>query len=228
MITNIRHGGGIIDNYRKTNSLEAVLNSINLGFKYIELDIMDCYDDYIIAHNDDEYKYNLQCKFSDITLEEFKQLKVYDKYTPLTIIEVMDILEKYEQIKIFFDIKVKDHKYEKLIQYIKSVMNYKIANNIYIQVGNEYELNVVINNGLKNIVFATWKFYNDDIFSEDIAKILQKIKSNQMNLLGLSICYNIFDTNILNYYKNENILLFNQPSSNDITIYNNKNIYYFI
>lgn len=82
----IAHAGGAIDAVPYTNSLEAVKYSIQKGFKFIELDLALTADNHIVAAHDWEMFNNITGYngTSSITLSEFKQRVIHNKYTPLT------------------------------------------------------------------------------------------------------------------------------------------------
>lgn len=91
----IAHGGGAIDGYLYTNSLEAIENAINKGFKYIELDLSLTADSFIVAAHDWDMFAQMTGYQSESgrppTLREFEGCMIYDKYTPVTV-EIIDSL----------------------------------------------------------------------------------------------------------------------------------------
>ena len=93
----IAHGGGAIDGYTYTNSLEAVLLSIKKGYKYIELDLQLTADDHLVCmHSMEDFKRMTNTADSiDITIQVFKKLSIYGRYTPITAEDVAMIIKKY-------------------------------------------------------------------------------------------------------------------------------------
>ena len=93
----IAHAGGLIDGYSYTNSKEALLKSISEGYLYIELDLYGTTDDSIVClheledfHDMTNLKY--MHKFDSGT---FKNIRLHNKYTPLTLNEAIEIWEAH-------------------------------------------------------------------------------------------------------------------------------------
>ena len=108
----IAHAGGGIDNLKYTNSLEAVNKSIKDNFKLIELDIRETLDNVFVGvHEWGEFKKITSIKNKDeidlnneaLLLNEFKNKKIYKKYTPLDIISINNIFEKNNELILLTD-----------------------------------------------------------------------------------------------------------------------------
>lgn len=108
----IAHGGGSIDGYETTNSKEALVNSINKGAKYIELDMDFSKDGKIIMIHDfgrtTEHYYGT--KFTDkLTAYQFSNILVNGKFHTMNFEDLVCILNKNEnlsnQVKIITDTK---------------------------------------------------------------------------------------------------------------------------
>lgn len=86
----IAHAGGTIDGLSYTNSLEAMNYSYSLGFRLFELDIIETADGYFVAAHDwDGWK--KQTGYIGTlppTLNDFKQFKIHNRYTPMTIDDI--------------------------------------------------------------------------------------------------------------------------------------------
>lgn len=93
----IAHAGGIIDGHTYTNSLEAVLLSIQKGYKYIELDLQLTTDSQLVCmHSIEDYRKMTNTPDSiDISFRIFKKNKIYGRYTPLSAKELSSIIMKY-------------------------------------------------------------------------------------------------------------------------------------
>ena len=86
----IAHAGGIIDGKTYTNSLEALNNSYKKGFRYFELDIIQTADGHFVGAHDWKH-WKKQTGYSGATppnLDTFKQQKLNQKYTPLTLVDI--------------------------------------------------------------------------------------------------------------------------------------------
>lgn len=79
--------GGGISGKEYTNSREALDNSLNMGYKYIEIDLRETSDSAIVCCHEWEDFYHMTGIEADtdkgITLQKFKQCKIYGKYLRL-------------------------------------------------------------------------------------------------------------------------------------------------
>jgi len=93
----IAHGGGAIDNKKYTNSREAVLSSINNGFRYIELDLQYTADSQLVCmHSHEDYRKMTNTPDSTrLTYPYFKSQKIYGKYTPITAEDIVAIQKEH-------------------------------------------------------------------------------------------------------------------------------------
>ena len=105
----IAHSGGGIDHYIYTNSLEAVNLSISKGFKLIEIDLRETKDKYFVGVNTwQKYKKDNLFEKNDINdeplyLKEFKKIKIFNKYTPLTVNEINKIFTENNDLILVTD-----------------------------------------------------------------------------------------------------------------------------
>ena len=105
----IAHAGGGIEQYTYTNSLEAVNLSINNGYKLIEIDLRETKDKHFVGVNTWE-KYKKDNLFNEnvinnepLYLKEFKKIKIFKKYTPLTINEINKIFTENDDLILVTD-----------------------------------------------------------------------------------------------------------------------------
>ncbi|MBP5703196.1 MAG: hypothetical protein J6X12_00675, partial [Paludibacteraceae bacterium] len=129
----IAHALGSIDGYAYTNSREAMINSIEKGYKYLEVDIVSTSDSIMIAAHDwkqfNEMTGHRELKDSVISFDEFKKRKIYNTYTPVTIQEVIDTLMNHPDISIVTD-KISD---PVIIEKLFS----KLKNRVYVECFSE-------------------------------------------------------------------------------------------
>lgn len=83
----IAHAGGQIDGYNYTNSLEALNNSYENGFRLFELDIIQTSDKkYVAAHDWPTWERQTGIQANNPpTLELFLQSEIFGKYTPMDL-----------------------------------------------------------------------------------------------------------------------------------------------
>lgn len=75
-------------------------NIHNRKDKIFEIDVVKIKDNYVIAHDNTELKfYNSDIKFKDMTFEYYSQLKIFNKYTPMTFDKLNNILDNYPDFR---------------------------------------------------------------------------------------------------------------------------------
>ena len=102
----IAHATGSIYGYTYLNSKESLINSLENGYQYIEVDLNETVDGALVcAHDWEEFNKasipNITWKDSSIflkvpTLDEFRKRKIYGQFTPLTLEDVISFLQKYQ------------------------------------------------------------------------------------------------------------------------------------
>ncbi len=86
----IAHAGGMIDGHTYTNSLEALEQSYEKGFRLFELDILTTSDGHFVAAHDWESWQSVTGYSGDIppTLSVFQTFKLFGIYHPLTMEDI--------------------------------------------------------------------------------------------------------------------------------------------
>jgi len=182
----IAHAGGGIDQYTYTNSLEAVNLSINNGYKLIEIDLRETKDKHFVGVNTwPKYKRDNLFDENDINeeplyLKEFKKIKIFNKYTPLTVNEINKIFTENDDLILVTD---KTNNFRKINtdfsfdkkriiveifgkkNYFKSI-KYGIINPMFAATSNDYDF--IIKNNIKLITAHS----KDIIKNEEIYKKL--------------------------------------------------------
>lgn len=103
----IAHAGGGINGLKYTNSLEAMEQSIEHGFKMIELDLLISSDGRIVAVHDWKSFHEMtnSNNTGSISSKEFESKIIYDKYKTLNISTAIDILDKNDVVLVTDKIK---------------------------------------------------------------------------------------------------------------------------
>lgn len=105
----IGHSFGAIDGNTYTGCLEAFEEKYNEGIRTFEVDFSRTSDGYIVLRHDWEIELQDFGMAGHVaTLEEFKEKKILDKYTPLTLDDLLLIMKKYEDVWIVTDSKNQD------------------------------------------------------------------------------------------------------------------------
>ena len=102
----IAHAGGMIDEHKYTNSLEAVENSLSEGFDAIELDLLLSSDSILVAAHD----WGMLRRISNHTYDrdtlsysQYLGLKLLNKYTPVNWSDFDSIMEANPEIIFVLD-----------------------------------------------------------------------------------------------------------------------------
>ena len=91
----IAHAGGAIDGYTYTNSKEALINSLDKGFRYIELDLYETTDSNVVClHGLEDYCQMTSIGVETLDTKTFLSHKLYGKYTPMTLSDAIKIWEQ--------------------------------------------------------------------------------------------------------------------------------------
>lgn len=103
----IAHAGGGINGLKYTNSLEAMEQSIEHGFKMIELDLLISSDERIVAVHDWKSFHEMtnSNNTGSISYKEFESKTIYDKYKTLNISTAINILDGNDVVLVTDKIK---------------------------------------------------------------------------------------------------------------------------
>ena len=106
----VAHAGGGINDIRYTNSVEAVLESIEKGYKLIEIDLRETTDKHFVGVHDwlslkqnSNFSEDVSIDNSAISLKEFKRLKLFEKYTPITLEQINNIFSENKKLILVTD-----------------------------------------------------------------------------------------------------------------------------
>ena len=190
----IAHGGGEINGISVTDSLEALNFSYNQGFRYLELDILKTSDGHFVASHDwnSWKKNNGYDAILPPTLEEFKNVKIYKKYTPLDMEAINKWFNEHSDA-----ILVTDHMDEPL----KFAKKFIDKNRLMMEL---FSMNSVYN-AIKNNLYGmpTWG-------------VVSQIQGNKLEILKkLGVKFIVANVEVLN----QNKQLFKTLSNNGIKIY---------
>ena len=127
------HATGGIDGLSYTNSKEALLNSINSNMQVIEVDFNYTSDNYLVCYHKSR---DILINEEKFTLEEFKNIKIKGKYTPMEFQDIVDIMKGNPNIYISVDVKS-----DSLVDVVKDIVNQctdedilnRLISNVFIQ-----------------------------------------------------------------------------------------------
>lgn len=91
----IAHAGGEINGFRYSNSKEALLLSLNKGYKYIELDLYITSDSNVVClHGIEDFNNFTGSDCQRISSGDFKKKNLFSHYSPMTLDEAIEIWER--------------------------------------------------------------------------------------------------------------------------------------
>ena len=102
----IAHAGGGIKNLKYTNSLEAIYNSIQIGYKLIEIDLIETSDNKLVgAHDWDHFRSISNCckDSKKPALKDFKNYKIYNDLTTVDYNKINEIFSKNKDLILVTD-----------------------------------------------------------------------------------------------------------------------------
>lgn len=151
----IIHAGGIIEGYDRTNSLEAIQNSISKGGRILEIDFnftndgeLACIHKWMNYYATEYIEDNIP-----LSINEFKNAKIFNRFTPLDIDDLINILDENPGTYLVTDIKDDNIAALKLIS-----MRYpNMINRIIPQAYSKEEVKLIKELEYKNIILSFYK-----------------------------------------------------------------------
>lgn len=183
----IAHGGGTVEGFDTSSSVDAVMNAISSGFKLIELDMEFSYDEEIIMlHDWDRTITNYLGRKYDkkLTLKQFNNQLICGRFEPLTFDKLIKILDENPQIRIVTDTKGDNIKL--LTTIAEKYPNY--INRMIPQIYDYKEFGPVADLGYKDIIFT---LYMQDTI--DYNRLLKFVKKNDIYAVTVGKDYWIKD-----------------------------------
>ena len=101
----IYHAGGGIDGLTYTNSREALEHTLLQGNRIIEIDFAYTADSHLVCVRDWS---DISGQSSPLSLEDYRKLRIFGKYTPITAEELLHYMDIYEDLYIVLDTKEAD------------------------------------------------------------------------------------------------------------------------
>lgn len=154
----IGHAGGGIEHFTHTNSKEAIENTISAGINIIEIDFNLTSDGKIACYHLLDDAFWPVNKFP--TAEEFKNIKIQGKFTPILIQDIFTYMEDNPDLYIAIDTK-HDSISEIVQKIVDSCENKKLLNRFLIQCfypGDKKLIEKIYDFPEENYIFANYKY----------------------------------------------------------------------
>lgn len=182
----IIHGGGQIEGYVQTNSIEAVLTSLAAGERQIELDCVKLADGFAFAHDETEKRfYGVEKQFASMTRDEFQRLRVFEKFNPVTFNMVERLLEILPATKIIIDAKFPDLQFPSFLHFLAN-QHGSLLNRLYYQVYRREWIDLCRPFAIRKAVVALWKHYDSDPYSDEAYDFV-RYATSELDALGISV-----------------------------------------
>ena len=150
----VAHAGGSIKGLKYTNSLEALNQNYESGFRFFEMDLNLTSDDQLIMLHD--WNSGVAGLFNTSegirTLEEFKDLEMVEGLTQMTFSEVHEWMLGYEDTYLILD--TKDDFKSIVLQLAQKYPDLKLR--IIISINRFKEYKTAVKLGFQNIIFSLY------------------------------------------------------------------------
>ncbi len=149
----IIHAGGEVEGMLGTNSKEALKASYENGYRFIEIDFVLSSDGEPVCLHDWSSYYSDALTTSPISRAEFENIRIFGKYTPLTLDTLATWMRAYKDLYIVTDIKENNIEVLRLI----SKEHPEIVSRIIPQIYQYEEYAPVFALGYTNIILTLYK-----------------------------------------------------------------------
>jgi glycerophosphoryl diester phosphodiesterase len=99
------HALGGLDSVIYTNSREAFEVNYARGFRFFETDVRQTSDGRLVLAHDWTTADRQRVPAEGPTLDEFRQSRIYGRYTPLTLTDLLALLQQHPDVRVTLDLK---------------------------------------------------------------------------------------------------------------------------
>jgi hypothetical protein len=200
MLRNIMHAGGGIDGFKYTNSAESILLSLANNERLIELDCIKIRDSYVLAHDGTELRfYNHAGHFKDISFDDYRNLRVHGKYTPMTFEMLAEIMSTHPEATFIIDAKMEGDRYTAFLKFMAERFPHVLAR-LCMQVYKLQDVESACRYKVNKCMIALWKYYDKAPFSEDAISFVVAASRVDMDVIGISLRYENPETKEVNLH----------------------------
>ena len=107
----VAHAGGSVNGYVGSNSLEALQQSVELGFTLIEVDLITTTDGQIVALHSWETQANRipGAANTQVSHSQFMEYRIFNQFTPIDLGVLIEFMSQNPHIRIITDTKATDY-----------------------------------------------------------------------------------------------------------------------
>ena len=163
-----------------TNSSEALHNVLDhTKHRIIEVDFLKTTDGEVVCGHDwkDLWIDGVPAE-TELTMEQVKSARMFGKFTPLTLSEIIDSMRKNDRFMI-----VTDSKYDANIDIMKTIKETApdLQERFIVSIFNEKEYDRVREMGYKNILFSLYMAPEEEIVPKELIRF-----AGEKELVGIS------------------------------------------
>lgn len=192
------HGAGSIDGLKCTNSKEALDNTLEHNIYTIEIDFEISSDNKLVCyHEPADVSFPTKTSY---TYDEFKNIKIKGKYTPLTGEDIFEYMKKYPELYIVIDTKNED--YLGVIQKIVNEADEDILNRFIIQCyypDDKEKISNIYNFPDENYLFTAY------MYTRNPYVCLQVCMDKNINVLVMPFIEEFYSEEIIEMFNSKNI-----------------------
>lgn len=170
----IVHAGGVINGDKYTNSKEALEASCRRA-SLIELDVVECRDGLIVAHDGLESEYGFKSGFKDITVDEFERAAFRSRYTTMSVERAFRVVRDHD-VNLVLDLKAHGKTYKNSIAEIGALAQEEgVIEKIVPQVYSYEDFETAREWSFYGCIVSLWKRFDRNPFSDTAIEELERI-----------------------------------------------------
>ena len=189
----ISHAMGGVDGHNYTNCLEGFLENYAEGHRIFEVDLEYTSDGRIVLCHDWNRKlYTGQKVGSKPTFNEFMGAKIYDKYTPLSIDDLLLLMNQYPDVTIITDSKYDDiatvkRQFNTIVDTARALDVEGVLDQFVVEIYNKEMLDVVRDiYPFKNYVFTLYKYFKKAPSKSQLKNVAAFCQNNGVATIAMS------------------------------------------
>lgn len=184
----IAHAGGGIEGILYTNSLEAVMLSIQKGYRLIEIDLCETSDGHLVGVHDWKH-FKKICQYpqdkqddTPLSLEEFSRCKIHNKFTPIDAKKIEEIFTAHSHLFLVTD-KIQN------FDLIRS--SFSFQDRIIVEIFGKKKYHEAVSKGIVHPMLSAHNPRRDVYFIEryNVKFVAYDLKSMQQNKETLTYLY---------------------------------------